>query len=115
MLKNIVAGGKNSTIQTAASELAQAAESMFGFKPSVSETATVAGPKVILGTAETSNWIRERAEAFAVDKIEGDGFIIKTIKDGNDDTIVIAGKIPAGVVFGVFRSDSPHSNRAGSA
>ena len=73
LFKNIVAEGTNSTVQTAASELAQAAESMFGFKPSVSEAATVAGPKVILGTAETSNWIRDRAEDLQLNRIEGMG------------------------------------------
>ena len=98
LFKNIVAEGTNSTVQTAGSELAQAAESMFGFKPSVSETATVAGPKVILGTAETSNWIRDRAEDLQLDRIEGDGFVIKAM----EGAVVVAGGIPAGVVFGVF-------------
>ena len=98
LFKNIVAEGTNSTVQTAGSELAEAVASMFSFKPSVSETATLTGPKIILGTPETSNWIRERAEEFALDRIKGDGFVIKAVKD----TIVIAGKIPAGVVFGAF-------------
>ncbi|MCY3550919.1 MAG: alpha-glucuronidase family glycosyl hydrolase [Candidatus Poribacteria bacterium] len=96
LFKNIVAEGTNSTVQTAASELAQAAESMFGFKPSVSETVT--GPKVILGTAETSNWIRDRAEDLQLDRIESDGFIIKAM----EGTVVVAGDIPAGVIFGAF-------------
>ncbi|RKU06179.1 hypothetical protein C6503_26540 [Candidatus Poribacteria bacterium] len=98
VFKNIVAEGENSTVQTAGSELAQAAESMFGFKPSVSETATVAGPKVILGTAETSSWIRERVEDLQLDRIEDDGFVIKAM----EGTVVVAGGIPAGVVFGAF-------------
>ena len=98
MFKNIVAEGENSTVQTAATELAQAAASMFSFKPSVSETATVAGPKVILGTAETSNWIRDRAEDLQLNRIKGDGFVIKAM----EGTVVVAGGIPAGVVFGVF-------------
>ena len=98
LFRNIVAEGANSTVQTAASELAQAAESMFNFKPSVSEIATVAGPKVILGTAETSNWIRDRAEDLQLDRIEADGFVIKAI----EDVVVVAGGIPAGVVFGAF-------------
>ena len=110
VFKNIVAEGTNSTVQTAASELAQAVESMnviqgmdlvysqtkSGFKPSVSESAT--GPKVILGTAETSNWISDRAEDLQLDRIEGDGFIIKAM----EGTVVVAGEIPAGVVFGAF-------------
>ena len=102
LFKNIVAEGTHSTVQTAGSELAQAIASMFSFKPTLSETDVPAGSRVILGTPETSNWIRERAEAFALDRIEGDGFVIKTIKEGDDDVIVVAGKIPAGVVFGAF-------------
>ena len=96
--RNIVAEGANSTVQTAASELAQAAESMFNFKPTVSEIATVAGPKIIIGTADTSDWIRDRAEDLQLDKIEGDGFVIKAM----EDVVVVAGGIPAGVVFGAF-------------
>ena len=98
LFRTIVAEGTNSTVQTAASELAQAAESMFNFKPSVSETATVAGPKVILGTVETSDWIRDRAEDLQLDRIEGDGFVIKAM----EGTVVVAGRIPAGVIFGTF-------------
>ena len=98
LFRNIVAEGANSTVQTAASELAQATESMFNFNPSISETATVAGPKVILGTAETSEWIRDRAEDLQLDRIEGDGFVIKAV----DNTVVVAGRIPAGVIFGTF-------------
>ena len=98
VFKNIVTEGTNSTVQTAGSELAQAVESMFGFKPSVSETATVAGPKIILGTAETSNWIRDHAEDLQLDRIERDGFVIKAV----EGTVVVAGGIPAGVIFGTF-------------
>ena len=98
LFRNIVVEGANSTVQTAGSELAQAAESMFNFKPSISETATVTGPKVILGTVETSNWIRDRADDLQLGRIEGDGFVVKAM----EDAVVVAAKMPAGVVFGVF-------------
>ncbi len=98
LFRTIVAEGANSTVQTAAAELAQAAESMFAFKPSVSETVTATGPKVILGTVETSNWIRDRAEDLQLDRIEGDGFVIKAM----EGMVVVAGGIPAGVAFGTF-------------
>ncbi len=98
LFRTIVAEGANSTVQTAASELAQAAESMFNFKPSVSDATTVAGPKVILGTADTSDWIRDRAEDLQLDRIEGDGFVIKAM----EGAVVVAGRIPAGVIFGTF-------------
>ena len=102
LFKNIVVEGANSTVQTAGSELAQAVESMFGFKPSVSEAATVTGAKIVLGTVETSSWIGNFADELALDRIERDGFVIKTLQEGADVAIVVAGKIPAGVVFGVF-------------
>ena len=103
LFKNIVAEGENSTVQTAASELAQAAEFMFGFKPSVSETHPVSGAtRIILGTVETSKWIRNFADELRLDRIERDGFVIKTLKEGTDVAITVAGKIPAGVIFGAF-------------
>ncbi|MCE2412515.1 right-handed parallel beta-helix repeat-containing protein [Candidatus Poribacteria bacterium] len=98
LFKNIVAEGANSTVQMAGSELVQAVESMFGFTPSISETVPVTGPKIILGTVETSNWIRDRAADLQLDRIEGDGFVIKAM----EGAIVVAGGIPAGVVFGTF-------------
>ncbi len=102
LFRSIVSEGANATVQTAGSELAQAVESMFGFKPSISEAATVTGAKIVLGTVETSDWIRDRAEKLGLDRIKGDGFVIKAMKERNDNVIVVAGRIPAGVIFGVF-------------
>jgi len=101
LLKRIVAEGANSTVQTAASELTIAVESMFDFKPSV-ETKSVSGAKVILGTAKTSSWIRRHADELGLDRIKEDGFLIKAVDDGRDRTLVIAGDVPAGVIFGAF-------------
>jgi len=101
LFKSIVAEGSNSTVQTAASELTDAVESMFDFTSSV-KTKSVSGPKVIMGTAKTSSWIREHADELGLDRIKEDGFIIKALKDGNNITLVVTGKIPAGVIFGTF-------------
>ena len=103
LFRNIVVEGENSTVQTAGTELAQAIESMFSFKPSVSETHPVSeSTRIILGTVETSKWIRNFADELRLDRIERDGFVIKTLKEGTDVAITVAGKIPAGVIFGVF-------------
>ena len=103
LFRNIVAEGENSTVQTAGSELARAIESTFRFKPSVSQTHPISGTtRIILGTVETSKWIRTFAEALKLDQIKRDGFVIKTVKEGTNAVIAIAGKVPAGVVFGVF-------------
>ena len=101
LLKHIIAEGSNSTVKTAASELTDALESMFAFKPLV-ETKAVSGPKVVLGTAETSSWILEHTDELELDRIKNDGFIIKAVDDGSDTTLVVAGKVPAGVIFGTF-------------
>jgi len=74
---------------------------MFGFKSTVM-TKAVSGPKIVLGTAETSSWIRDRADKLQLDRIKNDGFIIKTMEDGSDTTLVVAGNVPAGVIFGTF-------------
>ncbi|MHC4323414.1 MAG: alpha-glucuronidase family glycosyl hydrolase, partial [Planctomycetota bacterium] len=101
LFKSIVAEGKNSTVQKAASELTSAVESMFGFKPSV-KTRVIRGSKVVLGTAGTSGWIREQAGILNLDRIKEDGFIIKAVQYRGDTTLVVAGQVPAGVIFGTF-------------
>ena len=103
--KLIIAEGSNSTIQTAAAELTDAVESMYGFKPSVrTKPPARRGSKVVLGTAETSSWIRDRADKLELDRIKNDGFIIKALEDGSPGApgLVIAGNVPAGVIFGTF-------------
>ena len=103
LFRHIVIEGTNATVRTAGSELAHAVESMLGLQPLVSETHPPAGSaRIILGTAETSDWIRNAAEALALDQIERDGFVIKTLKSRTDVALVVAGEVPAGVIFGVF-------------
>ncbi|MBW8041814.1 MAG: hypothetical protein FVQ85_17700 [Planctomycetes bacterium] len=101
LFKRIVAEGVNSTVRTAAAELANAVKSMFDFKPSV-RTKPGSGSKVVLGTAKTSSWIRKHADELGLDRIKEDGFIIKAVEEASDTTLVIAGKEPAGVIFGAF-------------
>jgi hypothetical protein len=80
--KHIIAEGSNSTVRTAAAELTDAVVSMFDFKPSV-DAKLVSGPKVVLGTGETSSWIHDRADKLELDRIKNDGFIIKALEDGS--------------------------------
>ncbi|NOR74697.1 MAG: hypothetical protein GQ525_06015, partial [Draconibacterium sp.] len=101
LFKNILAESSNSTVQTAAAELKQATEKMFGFLPTIN-TNPISGSKVIIGTAETSAWIAKNASELGLDRIKADGFILKSIKKGSDIVLVIAGRIPAGVSFGTF-------------
>ena len=101
LLETIVAESPNSTVQTAAAELKTATESLLGFPPKISSR-PVNGTRVIIGTAQTSPWIKQHSHELGLERILDDGFIIKTINDGNDKVLVIAGRIPAGVIFGTF-------------
>ncbi len=101
LFKNIVAESTNSTVQTAAAELTDAVESMLGFTPLV-RTKNGFGSKVVLGTAETSSWIREHGDKLGLDRIKDDGFVIKAVEYRDNTTLVVAGQVPAGVIFGTF-------------
>ena len=101
LFNNISAESSNSTVKTAAAELKQATEKMFGFSPTINKN-PIAGSQVIIGTPETSEWIAKHAQSIGIDRIKEDGFILKTIVDGNNRILVVAGTIPAGVSFGIF-------------
>lgn len=101
LTRNIVVEGSNSTVQTAARELAKAVESMCAQTPRIVNTPP-GGPRVIIGTAQTSSWIRQHANQLGLDSIKRDGFVLKSMTEGRDHVLVIAGRIPAGCSFGVF-------------
>ncbi len=88
--RQIVAEGYHPTIETAAKELRAAVPPSW------------TGPKIILGTSETSEWIRRRANKLKLNEVQHDGFVLKTIGDGPGKAIVVAGRVPAGVIFGTF-------------
>lgn len=100
-LKNIIAEGSNSTVQTAATELKNSAKTMLGITSNIKEK-PASGSNVIIGTAETSPWIKKNAKKIGIDGIKEDGFIIKTINTNNVSVLVVAARIPAGIAFGTF-------------
>ncbi len=101
ILGTIFAEGANSTIRTAAGELASGLESMLSARPAITEDAG-AKPGIVLGTAETSEWIRERAGSLGLGRLEEGGFVIKALEEDGVTRLVIAGAQPAGVIFGTF-------------
>ncbi len=96
----ILAEGENSTVKTAADELCHAMEDMFHSKPSINASAT--GPKIVLGTSETSDWVHTHRSTLGLDQVKDDGFVIRVLNDSDGRTIVVAANQPAGVVFGTF-------------
>ncbi|MFH1718331.1 MAG: alpha-glucuronidase family glycosyl hydrolase [Planctomycetota bacterium] len=101
ILRRIMAEGADSTIQTGANELAKAFREIFGQSPSI-DSSPSPGAKVILGTPATSSWVREKFQELNLERVQHDGYVIKTLKDGKDTMLVVAANVPAGVTFGVF-------------
>lgn len=100
-LKTIVAEGDNSTVRTATAELSAATKSMFEFEPAIVGK-DASGARVVLGTPTTSSWIRDRAAELGLDRVKDDGFVIKTLREKDAAVLVVAAKVPAGVIFGTF-------------
>ncbi|NQV35791.1 MAG: hypothetical protein HQ515_24075, partial [Phycisphaeraceae bacterium] len=101
LLRDIVAEGSNSTVQTAASELKRATKAMLGLASKINK-GIASGPKVVIGTPETSAWIQTHAKTLGLDRLEDDGFVLKVITENTHRVLVIAGRIPAGCTFGTF-------------
>jgi alpha-glucuronidase len=101
LFQHIVAEGTDTTVQTAARELAAAVQAMYGREPVIAGV-PIPGPKVVLGTPATSDWVQRRADRLGLARIERDGFILKTLREDDDTALVVAGRVPAGVIFGVF-------------
>ena len=100
MLSRIVVEGSNPTVKTAGDELAEAVKAMFGTSAILARHET--GAKVVLGTPESSEWVRGKAAELGLDRIERDGYVIKALKDSGATTIAVAAREAGGVVFGVF-------------
>ena len=100
-LKTIFAQSENSTVKTAAEELKHAVEKICGFSPKIASN-DVSGSKVVIGTPQTSEWIKQHQDEIGVEKIQDDGFILKELEINDEKIVVIAANIPAGVIFGTF-------------
>lgn len=101
-LGRIVATAQNPTVQNAARELAAALNEMVGPAEILAEPAAPAGARIVLGTPETSEWVRAHATALGLAAIRHDGYVLKTIRENNAVIAVVAAPQPAGVVFGTF-------------
>ncbi len=100
ILQRIVAAGDNPTVQNAAQELAAALKEMAGPTEIISDAPS--GPRIVLGTPDTSEWIRSHAEPLGLGDVRNDGYVLKTIQENDAAVAVVAAREPAGVIFGVF-------------
>jgi alpha-glucuronidase len=101
-LARIVASAQNPTVQNAARELAAALGEMVGPAEILAEAEVQDRPRIVLGTPETSAWVRTHAADLGLDSIRHDGYVVKTMRENDAVIVVVAAVQPAGVVFGTF-------------
>jgi len=101
-LGRVVATAQNPTVQNAARELAAALNEMVGPAEILAEPAAPGGARIILGTPQTSDWIRAHAAAIGLDAVRADGHVVKTVIERGAAVLVVAAQRPSGVIFGVF-------------
>lgn len=100
LTRRIAASGDDPTIRNAARELAAALGEMIAPAELVGEDRT--GPRIVLGTPESSAWIRRHTGELGTGDLRYDGFVLKTLMEDGHPVAVVAAREPAGVVFGVF-------------
>ncbi|QNU67361.1 alpha-glucuronidase [Ruminiclostridium herbifermentans] len=101
LCRNIVICEDSDIIKNALDELRKGIRMLLNIKPLVS-----AEPKIksylLIGTFAENNRVGSFLEADEKEKIGDEGFIIKLINTNEDRILVIAGKSPKGVLYGVF-------------
>lgn len=100
-LKNIILQSENSTIVNAAKELQSAVREILGLSIPVNSENPGSG-NILLGTPQESELIKEMSGKLELDRIENDGFVIRTVTHKGIPYLVVAAKEPAGVIFGTF-------------
>ncbi len=99
--KRLIAPGENITVQTAGAELTEAIKGMMNIA-----LPSAPGPEkdgnILLGTPHTSELIKSMASKLGLNRVNHDGFVLKTVKHQGKSYLVVAANQPAGVIFGVF-------------
>ncbi|MBU2493131.1 MAG: hypothetical protein KJ571_10945 [Bacteroidetes bacterium] len=101
LFKKIIIQTENPTIITAGNELKKAVNEIFGVSLPINSQIESEG-NILLGTPNESELIKSFSSELELDKVENDGFVIKTIKINGNSFLVIAANEPAGVIFGTF-------------
>jgi alpha-glucuronidase len=97
----LIVEGNTPVLNSAGKELQRGLTGLLGKDIPELATAGKSGA-VIAGTPETSGIIRSLGLNRELDALNDEGFLIKTIKYRKKNVTVIAGKKPAGVLYGVF-------------
>ncbi|MCL6613372.1 MAG: alpha-glucuronidase [Firmicutes bacterium] len=99
---HIVVPKLTSLIQSALDEINSAATNMLGIKPSITKT-VIRHHSIVLGCLGESPLIDGILSDKEKDAIKEEGFILKTVKRGDYNYILIGGKSDRGILYGTYR------------
>ena len=88
-------------INSAKAELTMGLNNMLGIEPSISKTPR-GSTFIILGILGTNKYIDNEVLPSEREKVEKDGYLIKTINRKNEKYIIIASKTEKGILYGTF-------------
>lgn len=97
----IVTIGCSKLLETAAVELSHGIKGLLGIVPQITkETIRTCG--IILGIVDEAAILAELVSESEIDKIQEEGFLIKSIIFNGSSSILIAGKSGRGILYGAF-------------
>lgn len=104
----LVDGSEEKGVVRAVINLQDDALAVTGVRPDTVQNATT-GPKLIIGSANGSKWIRQLISEGKIDgsllKGKNEKYILTTVKDplpGVDEAVVIAGSDKRGTIYGIY-------------
>lgn len=100
-LSSLHVAGNSPTLQAARQEIIQAIEAMF--QNDLPITAEPQAGTLILGTPQSSPFIRSLDWNGALEEIGQEGYIIRSVKVGKGQGIAIAGNSDEALLYGAFR------------
>ncbi|MGC4235496.1 MAG: alpha-glucuronidase family glycosyl hydrolase [Niabella sp.] len=98
-ISGIVVPGVSTTLAIVKKELKTGLQSMLGTK--IEEQKTIIDKSIVIGTAQNSGLIKNLLASEKTD-LGKEGYLIKTIKEGNKKLTVIAANTDIGVLYGTF-------------
>ena len=101
MLRQIIMDSENPTIMTAREELSKAVSNIYINDIRFSSKPEKSG-NVLIGTPETSLLIHDMTNELGLDRVQHDGFVLKTLIHEGKSYLVIGANEPAGVIYGTF-------------
>ncbi len=100
-LTHVVRDGDTPLLRSAEAELVRGLSGLLGRDVSSAAGPTGSGA-VVLGTAESSAMVREEFKADELAAVGEEGYLLRSVRRGRDDLVLVAGLRDRGVLYGAF-------------